>query len=54
MKKFIINNENVKITGRGTYDEDNNFWCALSGSGFECRFKGKSLTIKLVGDAAAA
>lgn len=53
MSKFIVNKENVKITGRGMYDEDQNFWCALSGSGFECRFKGRTLTLKLIGDKAA-
>ena len=54
MNKYIVNEENVKITGRGIYDEDQNFWCALSGSGFECRFKGKELTLKLIGDGASA
>lgn len=53
MNTYIINNENVKLTGRGTYDEDKVYWCALSGSGFECHFKGKSLTITLFGDAAS-
>ena len=53
MKKYIVNEENVKITGRGIHDEDFNFWCALSGSGFECHFKGRELTIKLIGDKAA-
>ena len=53
MNRYIVNEQNVKLTGRGIYDEDNNFWCALSGSGFECHFKGKALTIKLVGDHAS-
>lgn len=53
MKRFIVNKENVKLTGRGFYDEDEIYWCALSGSGFECHFKGSSFTLKLVGDAAS-
>lgn len=53
MKKYIVNEDNVKLTGRGIYDEDDNFWCALSGSGFECHFKGRALTLKLVGDGAS-
>ena len=53
MNRYIVNEQNVKLTGRGIYDEDNNFWCALSGSGFECHFKGRELTIKLVGDGAS-
>ncbi|MBR5088132.1 MAG: hypothetical protein IK093_01750, partial [Ruminiclostridium sp.] len=53
MKKYEINKQNVKLTGRGTYDEDRTYWCSLSGSGFECRFKGTKLVIRLVGDAAS-
>ncbi len=53
MNTCIINEQNCKLTGRGVYDEDNIYWCALSGSGFECRFKGRELTLKLVGDKAA-
>ena len=53
MNKYIVNEQNVKLTGRGTWDEDDNYWCALSGSGFECHFKGRSFTLKLVGDAAS-
>lgn len=53
MKKYIVNEQNVKLTGRGMHDEDQNYWCALSGSGFECHFKGKQLTLKLIGDKAA-
>ena len=53
MNRYIINEKNVKLTGRGTYDEDGIYWCALSGSGFECHFTGSYLAITLVGDGAA-
>ncbi len=53
MNRYIIDSSNVKLTGRCFYDEDKTMWCALSGSGFECHFKGRELTLKLVGDAAA-
>lgn len=53
MNRYIVNKQNVKLTGRGMYDEDDIYWCALSGSGFECHFKGKELILKLVGDKAS-
>ncbi|MCR4779564.1 MAG: GDSL family lipase [Ruminiclostridium sp.] len=52
MNTYIINEQNCKLTGRGTWDEDKIYWCALSGSGFECRFKGREFILELVGDAA--
>ena len=53
MNRYIVNEENVKLTGRGMYDEDKTYWCALSGSGFECHFKGNYFAVSLVGDKAA-
>lgn len=43
----------MKLTGRGTYDENGIYWCALSGSGFECHYKGSDLNIRIVGDKAS-
>lgn len=53
MNRYLIHENNMKLTGRGTYDEDGIYWCALSGSGFECHYKGTGLNIKLVGDKAS-
>ncbi|MBQ3842439.1 MAG: GDSL family lipase [Ruminiclostridium sp.] len=53
MNRYLIHENDMKLTGRGTYDEDGIYWCALSGSGFECHYKGHGLNIKLVGDKAA-
>ena len=51
---YDVCNENVKLTGRGSFDTDSSiYWCSLSGSGFECHFKGKWFHITLVGDRAA-
>lgn len=40
---------NVKYTGRGIKDSSGTYWCALSGSGFECHFKGSFFSITLCG-----
>ena len=53
MNRYIINENYMKLTGRGMYDEDGIYWCSLSGSGFECHYKGNGLNIKLVGDKSA-
>ena len=53
MNRYVLDEKNVKLTGRCFYDEDEIMWCALSGSGFECHFKGRELELRLVGDAAA-
>lgn len=53
MNRYLIHENNMKLTGRGTYDEDGIYWCALSGSGFEFHYKGTGLDIKLVGDKAS-
>ena len=53
MNRYLIHENNMKLTGRGTYDENGIYWCALTGSGFECHYKGNGLSIKLVGDKAA-
>ncbi len=53
MNRYVVNEQNVKLTGRGMWDEDDIYWCALSGSGFECHFKGKEFIIALAGDNAA-
>ena len=33
MNRYIINENYMKLTGRGMYDEDGIYWCSLSGSG---------------------
>ena len=53
MNRYIIHENYVKLTGRGTYDENGIYWCALSGSGFECHYRGRDLNIRIVGDKAS-
>lgn len=58
MNNYIVNEQNVKLTGRGylSHDEisdESCYWCALSGSGFECHFKGTYFAISLKGDKAS-
>lgn len=48
MKQICINEENVKLIGRGLETEDI-YWVALSGAGVAFRFQGKQLTIALHG-----
>lgn len=44
---------NVKKIGR-TYEYKDILWCALSGSGIECTFKGKEAEVTVIGDNIAA
>ena len=44
-----LNELSVKYTGRGITDSTGTYWCALSGSGFECHFKGNYLSLTLCG-----
>ncbi len=51
---IISNEENVKLLGRTYLDENNVLWCALSGTGIEFSFKGKSADITVKGDSSAS